>query len=188
MPHFYPAVKRFIDAGYDAFAINRRTISENFNGIEDIPLMLAQVGEEHPGHDCFVFRRNAYSRFNLGHVCIGVNWVGRVLLWNLMCHSRNFNEFKSTHLTFHLGNDKRWKGDGYSDYAAHNKREALKVLAELERQYGPFDKAKPIYPYIRDAIADESGIRGGGSREGIVHRIKTALKLKLQRSSSKRLG
>ena len=179
MPHFYSAVKSFIDAGYDAFAINRRTISENFNGVEDIPLMFAEVGEEHPGHDCFVFRRNAYSRFNLGHVCIGVNWIGRVLLWNLMCHAQNFNEFKSTHLTFHLGNDKRWQGDGYSDYAVHNKREALKVLAELERQCGPFDKTKPIYPFIIDAITDRRQISGGGVREGIVHRIKTALKLKL---------
>jgi len=188
MPHFYPTVKRFIDAGYDAFAINRRTISENFNGIEDIPLMFAEVGEEHPGHDCFVFRKDAYSRFNLENVCIGMNWVGRVLLWNLICHSQKFNEFKNAHLTFHLGNDKRWKSYGYSDYAAHNKREALKVLAELERQCGPFDKTKPIYPYIHDAIAEESDIRGGGGSEGIVQRIKTALKSKLQRSSSERLG
>jgi hypothetical protein len=108
-----------------------------------------------------------------------VNWIGRVLLWNLMCHSQNFNEFKSTHLTFHLGNDKRWQGDGYSDYAAHNKREALKLLAELERQCGPFDKTRPIYPFIIDAITDNGQICGGGVREGIVHRIKTALILKL---------
>jgi hypothetical protein len=188
MPHFYLAVKRFIDAGYDAFAINRRTISENFTGIEDIPFMFSEVGEEHPGHDCFVFKRDIHPRFILGDVCIGINWVGRVLLWNLICHSQNFNEFKSTHLTFHLGNDKKWEGDGHSDYAAHNKREALKVLAELERQYGPFDRNKPIYPYIHDAIADDSEIRGGGGSAGMVQRIKTALKVKLQRSSSERPG
>ena len=177
MPHFYLAIKRFIDAGYDAFAINRRTISENFNGIEDIPLMFSEVGEEHPGHDCFVFKRNACVRFYFGNVCIGMNWVGRVMLWNLICHSQNFDELKNTHLTFHLGNDKRWKGDGYSDYAAHNKREALRVLAKLERQYGPFDKIKPIYPFIIGAITDKRLASDGGVSGRIVHRIKTTLKI-----------
>jgi len=188
MPHFYLAVNRFVEAGYDSFVINRRTISGSFNGIEDIPLMFSETGEQHPGHDCFVFKRNIYPRFILGDVCIGINWVGRVLLWNLMCHCKNFNEFKSAHLTFHLGNDKRWKGSGYSDYSAHNKREALKVLAELDKKCGPLDKIKPIHPYIRDAIANESEIRGVGGGEGIVHRIKTSLKLKLRRSNSERLG
>ena len=184
MPHFYLAVKRFIDAGYNAFAINRRTISKNFTGIEDIPLMFAEVGGEHPGHDCFVFRRSDYVCFNLGNVCVGMNWVGRVLLWNLICHSQKFNEFKNTHLTFHLGNDKKWKGDDYSDYTAYNKREAQKVLADLESQYGPFDETKPIYHYIRDAIADKGEILGGGGGEGIGNRIKSALKLKLPKRSS----
>lgn len=179
MPHFYLAVNRFVEAGYDSFVINRRTISGSFNGIEDIPLMFSETGEQHPGHDCFVFKRNIYPRFILGDVCIGINWVGRVLLWNLIGHSQNFREFKDTHLTFHIGNDKSWKSDDYFDYAGHNKQEALNVLVELEKQCGPFDKAKPIYPFIIDAITDKRQISSGGVSGGIVHRIKTALKPKL---------
>jgi hypothetical protein len=188
MPHFYLAVHRLVKAECDAFVINRRTISKNFNASENIPLMFSEIGEKHPGHDCFVFKRDIYSRFVLGNVCVGINWVGRVLLWNLICHSQNFREVKESHLTFHLGNDKQWENDVYRDYADHNKREALNVLAELEKQYGPFDESRPIYPFIIDAIKDKDRVRSRFGSKGIVQRIKSALMIKLQRNSTKRTG
>ena len=59
MPSFYVSVAALIAQGYDAFVINRRTISKAFTRIDELPLMYAQLGEPHPGHDCFVWRRDA---------------------------------------------------------------------------------------------------------------------------------
>lgn len=150
MPGFYLALDALIGEGFDAFVINRRTITDRYKRVEEIPLMYSESGESHPGHDCFVFRRDAYPGFRLCNVCIGINWVGRALIYNLVCHAQNFKEFKRKHLTFHLGNDKTWKKDEYTDYVAHNKRELLKILAELERQYGPFDRNGPLFSYLTD--------------------------------------
>lgn len=151
MPYFYIAVNSLIDASYDAFVINRRTISDRFQSINEIPLMLAEVGKSHPGHDCFVFKREAYSKYNLANVCIGMPPVGRVLIWNLMCHAQNFREFKKKHLTFHLGDDRNWVSDKYSDYFDYNINEGLKVWKALDKEYGPFDDNAPrfLYPPIK---------------------------------------
>ena len=150
MPNFYVTVNKLIDAGYDAFVINRRTITDRHQGIDEIPLMYSEAGESHLGHDCFIFKRDVYPRYRIGTVCIGINWVGRALIYNLACHAKNFKEFKRKHLTFHIGNNKTWKKDEYTDYVAHNKRELLKILAELEKQYGPFDKNGPLFSYLTD--------------------------------------
>jgi hypothetical protein len=150
LPHFYITVEAFIAANLDAFAINRRTISAEYHKLSEIPLMYAEMGKKHEGHDCFVFRRDVYPKYHLGAVCIGIPWVGRVLLWNLVCHAKNFQEFKKTHLTFHLGpgNDGAWQGQELSDYRAHNISEAQKVIAAMQRAYGPFDGYSPfaLYP------------------------------------------
>jgi len=147
-PHFYLAVSQFIEQGYDALVINRRTITDSYQSVEEIPLMYAEAGEAHPGHDCFVFRRKQYQDYTLANVCVGAPWVGRVLLWNLACRSASFQEFNDKHLTFHLGNDKAWKAGHYADYAAYNEREARQVYGELAREHGPFSEASPISPYL----------------------------------------
>jgi hypothetical protein len=139
MPQFYLVVKEFIEEGYDAFVINRRTISKQHQSIGDIPFMYSELGESHPGWDCFVFRRDAYPAFVLGDICVGANLIGTVLLFNLLCTAENFMEFKDEHLTFHIGDDMKWKSGGYSDYAAHNIRQTEKVLAELKTKYGSID-------------------------------------------------
>lgn len=152
MPHFYVTVNQIIEAGYDAFVINRRTITDRFQTLAEIPLMYAEVGQPHEGHDCFVFRREVYPRYKLGAICIGATWFGRVLLWNLICQAKNFREFKDHHLTFHIGAGRyeAWQADEYTDYRAHNISELLKILTELEREYGPFDRNGPLAPYLRD--------------------------------------
>ncbi len=150
MPNFYITVNKLINAGYDAFVINRRSISDRYQSITDIPSMYSDAGESHPGHDCFVFRKDVYPQYRLGSVCIGINWVGRALIYNLACHAKNFKEFKNEHLTFHIGNNKVWKNDEYIDYVAHNKNELLNILTKLEKQYGPFDRKEPLFSYITD--------------------------------------
>ena len=149
MPAFYTAIEQIIASGCDAFVINRRTIDNRYRP-DQLPLMYADVGEKHPGHDCFVFRRDVYPAYELGKVCVGIRHVGRVLLWNMACYARQFHEFKDMHLTFHLGNDKVWRSDKYADYTQHNEREAMSVLAALEAKYGPFDQHDVLRPYVID--------------------------------------
>lgn len=169
MPHFYLAVDKFIDEGHDAFVINRRTISGRRKLVKDIPLMYAELGKPHPGHDCFVFRRDAYGKFKLGLPCVGVSLVGRVLIMNLFCHSKRFREFSGEHLTFHIGDDRSWMSARLSDYAEHNRKEALAVLAELEKEFGKLEDREFIAPLVKD-------LKGGAGLAGIAKKIKRLVK------------
>lgn len=169
MPHFYLFVDQAIQDGCDAFVINRRTISSEYKCVDELPLMYSDIGEAHPGHDCFVFRKNVYPKYRLGTTCIGLNWVGRVLIWNLLWHGNRFKEFKDEHLTFHIGNDKIWKSQRFSDYIIRNKREALKALSELEAENGPLDIEGPISAYFTDCgIRETRAKRKGGEREPMI--------------------
>lgn len=132
MPDFYPAINALLSQGYDAFSVARRTLAKDWpGGVDDLPLMRAQVGAPHPGRDCFVFHREAARRFDLGLACIGTTPVGKVLAANLLCHASNYADFKDLHLTFHLGEDRAWLAADLDDYAAHNRRELLGVLGRL---------------------------------------------------------
>jgi len=140
-PYFYKSVKNIIEKnGYDAFIINRRTITEKYKKINDIPLMYAEVGEKHKGWDCFVFKRDLYPKFDLGTGMIGQGWIGRILLSNMILHSKNFKIFEDFHLTFHIGNDKSWKNDDYRDYQEHNVRECKAILKKYEEENGSLDR------------------------------------------------
>ncbi|MFI5294013.1 MAG: sulfotransferase [Thermodesulfovibrionales bacterium] len=132
-PDFYLAVRDIIGKGYDGFAINRRTISMTYADLQDIHLMVEEAlqGEKHPGYDCFVFRRESYSRFVLGNVCIGANWIGRAMLGNVMAFSTNFNVFEDLHLTFHRGDERPWQGNEHNSYNRHNEQELVKILEAL---------------------------------------------------------
>lgn len=132
-PHFYVAVRKLIRAGHDAFVINRRTISDRFTSVEEIPQMYVEAGQPHPGHDCFVFRRDAYPQYKLGNVCVGINWVGWILIQNLAWHAQKFREFTDRHLTFHIGDRHVWADRRYGDYIFHNKREAYRCISLLTK-------------------------------------------------------
>ncbi|NJL82282.1 MAG: hypothetical protein HC890_03765 [Chloroflexaceae bacterium] len=90
MPHFYLTVSQLIEQGYDAFTINRRTILKDYQSMGEIPLMYAQLGDSHPGHDCFVFPRGVYPHYHLGQLCLGASLIDRGLLTNMICHAQNF--------------------------------------------------------------------------------------------------
>jgi glycosyltransferase involved in cell wall biosynthesis len=150
MPYFYTTVKKIIEQGYDAFVINRRTISNYPLDVDSVPLMYAELGKKHPGHDCFVFRRDVYPEFKLGNVCVGVNWVGRALICNLVGLSSKFREITDAHLTFHLGNDKIWKSDGYEDYRRFNGEECYNALKALEKELGCLDRYEIVSSSLRE--------------------------------------
>jgi hypothetical protein len=156
MPYFYGAVCKWLDDGFDALVINRRTISARYTDCAQIPLMYSAVGDKHEGHDCFVFRRDAYPRYALAEVCIGIPWVGRVLIWNLVCHARKFQELTDEHLTFHVGHgNESTLGDRiYTDYRRYNRGEAAKAQAALRGSCGPFEGRSPfdVYPLDFDLV------------------------------------
>lgn len=159
MPHFYVALNNIIEKGYDAFTVNRRTISKKYK-IKQLASMYAETGEPHPGHDCFVFKRSLYPNFNLGSACIGANWVGRVLITNLICHSEQLEIFKDMHLTFHIGDDQSWRVSEYSDYDKHNESQLHKILLDYKAS-GLFN-GKPLveeflqYIEKKNAISDSN--------------------------------
>jgi len=139
MPFFYIVINRIIESGYDAFIINRRTISKTFRKPDDIPLMYSQVGEKHRGYDCFVFRRSVYPKYQLGNTCIGTGRVGAVLAVNLIYNAKKFKVFTDLHATFHIGNDKVWKSPHLNEYFLHNENELKKVLQHYGVLQNPID-------------------------------------------------
>lgn len=147
-PYFYPALAALADRGYDAFIVNRRTISADYRSAEELPLIWAEIGTPHPGYDCFVFRREYYPDFILGEVCIGAAWVGRALLANMAARAKAFKEFRDLHLTFHIGDSQAWRSDELRDYQDHNRTEYLRIVSLLEGRRGPFPP--PWRSYLLD--------------------------------------
>ena len=149
LPHFYRFVAAAIREGYDAFTINRRTIPARYTSLEALPAMYADLGEPHRGWDCFVFRRDVLPRFDLGKICLGAPLVGLTMLANLMSTALRFRQYTREHLTFHLGNDRRWNSGKQSAYARHNRREALRILRSLDTALGGFPSGSPPARYLR---------------------------------------
>jgi hypothetical protein len=139
-PYFYRAAAALIHRGYDAFIINRRSIPGFYRHLEEIPLMYAELGEKHPGWDCFVFKRSLYPLFDLGTACIGTGWIGRVMIANTASLAAKFNIFTDLHLTFHIGKEIAWRNPRVQDYLEHNMNECKKILTKFDRDYGPFNR------------------------------------------------
>ncbi|MCB0168832.1 MAG: hypothetical protein KDI79_31685 [Anaerolineae bacterium] len=129
MPQFYVAVDGLLSSGYDAVVINRRTVTAAYTRLEEIALMMAQIGEPHPGYDCFVFKRAAYPHFSLGTTCIGADHIGKVMLVNLFQQAACFKIFTDLHLTFHLGDAQVAKRAIYNELHAHNAAQLRQILS-----------------------------------------------------------
>jgi len=142
MPNFYITVNYFIEQGYDAFVINRRTISKKYTKLEDVPLMYSEIGKKHPGYDCFIFPSSVYSKYNFEKVCIGASGLGKAFVINQVCNSKKFSEFRDFHLTFHVGDDKIWKNQEYNDYQIHNVKQVRALL----------ENYKPIKPTTKEIL------------------------------------
>lgn len=127
LPFFYDYIKAKIKAGSDSLIINRRVLNE----LQDDNLMFAEIGQDHPGYDCFVFRKELLSKFVLNDICIGANWIGRAFYANLVAFSRSVEVIKDAHLTFHIGEDGAWLLNDFSEFDVHNKAEAQKVIGKL---------------------------------------------------------
>lgn len=134
-PHFYSFVKKQIELGHDALVINRRTISGKYSTVDEMPLMYAEIGDTHPGYDCFVFKGDIISKMVLENICVGAAYIGLAMYLNLRLLSSNFKEFGNEHITFHIGNEKRWKKKENDQYKIHNKKEFQKVKDKLSFKF-----------------------------------------------------
>ena len=130
---FHAAVGALLDQGFDAFTITRRTLAKDWpGGAADLPLMRAQLGEPHPGRDCFVFGREAARRYDLGLTCIGAPAVGKTLAANLLCHASGLRGLQgfAPDVPPRRGTAP-WQAPELADYTEHNRRELLAVLGRL---------------------------------------------------------
>lgn len=140
-PTFYLAVANLIARGHDAIVINRRTVRGDFPHPADLPLICAATGARHPGFDCFVFKRPDYDRYFLGHCCLGIPLIGRVMLLNLATTASHPLLLDRAHLTFHLGDDGNWRSKGFDDYTMHNRQEFLAVAQRFADEGRSLDVA-----------------------------------------------
>jgi hypothetical protein len=142
MPHFYLAVDRLLAVEADALVINRRTIPDHWSHPSELPLMYSEIGDAHDGFDCFVLPRDLVPKIRLGTVCVGAPFVGNLLLANLMCQVKRFKLLADSHLTFHIGDRRGWQDQRFHDYAARNRAEFVRIMAELEAEFGRFDRSQ----------------------------------------------
>ncbi|WP_417237261.1 hypothetical protein [Bizionia paragorgiae] len=148
-PHFYLFIKQKIEEGHDAFIINRRTISDRYT-LKTLAEAYSDYGESHPGYDCFVFKKEIYSNFNLENICIGAAFVGLALYLNLRLFSNSFLEFNDKHLTFHIGNDKVWKEESNNEFEKFNKTEFQKIKDNFESNYSSInDIISAAFPSLK---------------------------------------
>lgn len=122
VPHFYVALDALLKSGFDGLMVTRRTLLKDYKSPADLWRMYSDLGEPHPGDDCFVFRRETSAQYELGDACIGIKFVARLLGFNLMLHAERFEKFTDLHLTFHIGDDRIWDDAKWEDYSAHNER------------------------------------------------------------------
>ena len=148
-PHFYAFVNQKIKEGHDAFIINRRTISNHYT-ITTLAEAYTDYGEAHPGYDCFIFKKEIYTKFNLENICIGAAYVGLALYLNLRLFSQSFSEINDKHLTFHIGNDKIWKEESNNQFEKFNKAEFKKIKDSFESDYSSInDMLNEAFPTLK---------------------------------------
>jgi len=142
-PQFYQVLSTLLERGHDAIVINRRTISDGYESLDEIPLMCSEVGERHPGWDLFAYSARIGPLVSVRRVLVGASHVGLALIANLVALAAKFIELRDVHLTFHLGDERSWRSPTLDDYADWNKAEASRVVRMLVDEYGEFSDGSP---------------------------------------------
>ena len=132
-PYFYELVKRLIESGQDSFCINKRIIPESFKD-GSLPEMWAYQGHDHAGLDCFIFRREIYPKFDMGEVVMGSAWSEATIMTNMIAYSKNFDVYKKTNATLHLGDRRIWLPHAQNEYRIQNTNEFARVLKKLGKK------------------------------------------------------
>ncbi len=151
LPFFYITVADFIEKGYDAISINRRTIPSQLSKEKNLATVFAHAGEKHPGFDCFVFKRSVYPQYQLGSICIGIPPIGRALLANLVANATKFGDFKDLHATFHFGDDGPWrKNPSMHGMMFHNLEQFDRIIEHYERNGKFSEHNKELVEYVKN--------------------------------------
>jgi hypothetical protein len=130
-PYFYDTVKAIFESGKKAFCINKRLLPEHLNTIEQLPLIYCGIGNSHNGHDCFVFARELYPKFDLGTVCLGAPWTEGTFIASMVNAFSEFTVYKNAHLTWHLGDRRTWNNMDQMDYRIHCCNEFARVVRKF---------------------------------------------------------
>ncbi len=158
MPHFYLTVAAYISAGYDAIAINRKTISTEYQLPNQLPMMYAQIGKPHEGIDCFVIKKEYIDNFNFEHAIIGSGPVGIIICLNMIRVASKFYWIENGDLTFHLGDDKSWIQETDLELFNYNYDELRKIAKSFRKKLAVGRKQKLFIETIRfceEVIAEE---------------------------------
>lgn len=131
VPSFYRTVRSILARGVDCVVINRRTVAPLESFGEAPELAALEVGWAHPGFDCFVFPTAWVEDFDANAACVGVGWVMRSLLYNLVVKARRMVILRNAHLTYHYGDDRPWNAPGLEEYTQHNLAETRVVVKAL---------------------------------------------------------
>lgn len=103
LPQFYDVLYSYISQGHDAVVVNRRRVSSKFKNVEDLPLIYSELGDSHPGFDCFLFKKELLEKFIFEDICIGIPFLEVSFLHNLFSFAEKPQFVPDIHLTFHLG-------------------------------------------------------------------------------------
>ncbi len=122
---FYEGVRALLELGCDALIINRRTVHAPVGEA----LASFDLGEAHPGMDCFVFPRAWIDGFVRSEAVIGYGGVMRGLLYNLVARAELFGFVRDAHFTHHFGDDRVWVE--HQAERAFNRAEATRVFEQL---------------------------------------------------------
>lgn len=134
LPFCYTLIERIIGdfkEKNEAFVINRRVTSDKWHLCGDLDLMFAQIGASHSGYDCFIFRRDILTKCDFGNACIGANWIGRVIIANLIANTSHCQIYKDLHATFHIGDAGAWMTGEFNEFDEHNRSELTALLRRL---------------------------------------------------------
>ena len=160
-PYFYELVLELFRGGNDALSIMRRTVPDDrggHNGRNGRSLieLASQVGDSHPGHDCFAFTPAVLRRCAVGDVVLGIPHVGRSLVANLLLNATNFAGRRDLHATFHLGDERPWKSDDNTGARAHNRAAMVRVVEQLRSRFGSeyVDQLQPIAGFLASLMPD----------------------------------
>ena len=131
LPHFYTYATWLVRHGHDTAIINRRGVVDSYQVPADMPAMLSDYGYIHPGLDCFIFDAAMADSFADFNSIIGMGFVMRPLLFNLMAYAEKPVILTDAHATFHLGFDEDWRDNRYDDYERHNREACIRTIEEL---------------------------------------------------------
>ena len=139
---FYHAVRAYLNMGFDAVIINRRTVG-NFDEYGSNPeLAASNVGTKHLGFDCFVFPAKWVASFLKTESCVGVGSAMRPLIYNLVVHADRLLIGRAMHLTYHYGDDMPWATAAFNEYLSHNDAQVRYALETLCRHPVQFEKLR----------------------------------------------